>query len=48
MVNDENMIKIIEKNLSSTSECANPIPSNREINEFISATDLTDLKDNMT
>jgi len=46
MISDENMLKIIEKNLNTT-ESANPQPSDRELNEFISATDLNNLKENM-
>ena len=46
MISDENMLKIIEKNLNTT-ESANPQPSDRELNEFISATDLNNLKENL-
>jgi len=40
------MLKIIEKNLNAT-ESGNPQPSDRELNDFISATDLNNLKENM-
>jgi len=40
------MLKIIEKNLNTT-ESGHPQPSDRELNDFISATDLNNLKENM-